>query len=530
MPTHREEIAAKIAPLLAPFEGPNPAGADPTNDDDFGRLKAEIDKMSSVENLEPHWKEMREIGATLLTTKGKDLRVVGWAGLARVKLEGWAGLAGTLVTYDALARTFWDTMYPDAKRARGRVNAFLWLADQTAKSVQDLAVTLADGDAVRTCEEVLKDLDQHLAEKLGDAYPGPGTLRSLLREKVRAIPAAPPPEEPKPVAPPPSAAPVAAEASPAPTVAAPNAADIDRSVSEYGSALVEAAGIMRSSDATRALSYRLLRWGAWLTIEQPPPAEQNATRIRAPPEGVMRRIAGLRDAQNWLGLLNACEEEAAAYVFWLDLHRFAALALDRLGPNFLAAREVLGREVIAFVTRLPSVPGLTFADGTAFAESATKSWLEEEAKKYGGGGGSGGPSAASAEDEEVAARFAEAQKMATEGKVAEALAAGFGLAARGADARTRFRAGLAVGKMALDGSKPDVARALLERLTESAEHHDLEAWEPALCATLYSYLLTAIRDTMSTQGSPPDLAVRERSVFDKLCRLDPAAALKFARG
>ena len=43
---------------------------------------------------------------------------------------------------------------------------------------------------------------------------------------------------------------------------------------------------------------------------------------------------------------------------------------------------------------------------------------------------------------------------------------------------------------------------MLERLATDAEHHDLEAWEPALCATLYSYLVVAIRDSMSREGEP----------------------------
>ena len=246
---------------------------------------------------------MSRFGTTLLTTRGKDLRVAGWMGVASVKLQGWTGLAGALVTYDGLARNFWDTMYPDAKRARGRVNAFMWLADQAVKYCQGLDVAMADGDAVRTSNDVLKELDQLLVDKLGDAYPGPGMLRSMLRDKVNAIPAAPPPEAPKPAEPPPVAAPVAAaavaEAPAAAAVAAPNAADIDGSVRDYGRALVDAASIMRSADITRPLAYRILRLGAWLLVQNPPPADGERTRS-APPQ-TRSRSAWRRSATSRTG-------------------------------------------------------------------------------------------------------------------------------------------------------------------------------------------------------------------------------------
>jgi type VI secretion system protein VasJ len=182
---------------------------------------------------------------------------------------------------------------------------------------------------------------------------------------------------------------------------------------------------------------------------------------------------------------------------------------------------------------LPSIVGLTFSDGTPFADSGTKSWLEDEAKRWGGAAGpSAAASLASAEDEEVAKRLSEAQKMVTEGKVAEGLATALALSERSPDGRTRFRARLAVGRMALEGSKPELARPLLEHLVGEAERHHLEAWEPALCVTLYASLLVATREVSrgsgNAKGSAPELAARERLLFDKLCLLDPASAIKLS--
>jgi type VI secretion system protein VasJ len=531
MPTYREEVTEKVAPLVAPIAGANPAGADISYDTDFEAIKGEIDKLSSVDNVEPSWSRIEQLGKMLLTQRGKDLRVASWMTVAKVKEQNWSGFAEALVLCERLSRTFWDSMYPEARRARARLNAIAWMADMVNQHLINRDVSFADGDAIRTCDEVLKDLDQLFAEKFGDAYPGPGQLRSLLRDKVRAIP--------EPVQQAPAAAPQAPSAdqgtAPAPVAtvavaAAPtSAADVETAVAANVESIVQAAAVLRGAEPSRAWAYELQRRAIWIAIQDPPPAEEGQrTYVPPPDEFPQRNLAELRDGSKWFELLNAAEELTSQYIFWLDLHRYVATAMDRIGAQFLAAREAVGREVTHFVSRVPALSGLTFSDGTPFADSATKTWLDEEARKHGGGGGSAASAAASAEDEEIAKRFQEAQKMVHEGKIADGLATALALADRAADARTRFRARLSVGKMALDAPKPELARAMLEHLLGDVEKYGLETWEPGTCATLYSYLLAATREVSRAKGGSPDLVAREQFLFDKLCRLDPAAAIKLS--
>jgi type VI secretion system protein VasJ len=524
--TYREEVTQRIATLVAPIAGANPAGADVSYDTDFETIKAEIDKLSSVDNLDPAWSKIESLGTQILAQKGKDFRVAGWMSVAKVKTQGWAGFAEALILLEVLARSFWDTMYPEARRARARVNAFAWMTDMVHQHLLPMGVTFADGDAIRAADEVLKDLDQLLAEKLGELYTGPGQLRSLLRDKVLAIPEPPRVEE----APVPGAvgdAPVAQAQAPAAPVGPTSVADVEPATRTSGGVLVEAAAILRAADPARAWGYKLQRWGTWVILEEAPPAQDGRTYVPSP--GDTAQLAALRDGQQWLELLNTAEQMTSQYLFWLDLHRFVALALDNLGPAFAAAREVVGREVTYFVARMPILTSLSFDDGTPFADSATQTWLEDEARKWGaGGGGSAASAVASAEDEEIAKRFVEAQQMVTGGKVADGLASALALADRAADARMRFRARLAVGKMALDAAKHELARGMLEHLVVDVERHGLETWEPATCATLYSYLLVASREVSRAKGGSPDLVAREQYLFDKLCRLDPASAIKLS--
>jgi type VI secretion system protein VasJ len=524
--SYREDVAQRIAVLVAPIGGANPAGADVSYDTDFETIKAEIDKLSSVDNLDPAWSKIQDLGAQLLAQKGKDFRVVSWMGVAKVKTQGWVGFAEALILYETLARSYWDTMYPEARRARARVNAFAWMTEMVHQHLIGMDVTFADGDPLRAADETLKDLDQLLAEKLADAYAGPGQLRSLLRDKIMAIPEPPRAEEPaaamtEGAAPVPQAGPVA---PPAPT----SVEGVEPAARASGGVLVEGAAVLRAADATRAWAYKLQRWGAWITIDELPAAQEGG-RTFIPPPGEGGTLVELRDGQKWLELLNAAEDMTSRYLFWLDLHRYVALAMDNLGAAYTAAREMVGREATYFVGRLPGVAAMTFSDGTPFADPATQTWLDEEGKKWGaGGGGSAASAAASAEDEEIALRFEEARKLVSGGNPADGLATAIALADRAADARMRFRARLAVGKMALDASKHEIARGMLEHLVADVERHGLETWEPATCATLYSYLLVASREVSRARGGSPDLVAREQYLFDKLCRLDPASAIKFS--
>jgi type VI secretion system protein VasJ len=516
-----------VAALVAPIAGVNPAGADVSYDTDFEAIKAEIDKLSSVDNLDPSWTKVLDLGTQLLLHKGKDFRVISWMSVAKVKMQGWAGFAESLVLFELIARAYWDTMYPEARRARARVNAFAWMADMVHQHLLPTTVSFAEGDAIRTANEVLKDLDGLLAEKLGDAYAGPGQLRSLLRDKTLAIPEPPRVDEPVDAGDGDGAATqVQAQAPAGPT--APTSVDgVEPAVQASAGIFVASAAVLRGADPASAWSYKLNRWGAWAILQQTPPASDGRTYVPAPSEGA--QLAEIRDGARWQELLATAEDMVPRYLFWLDLHRYVALAMDNLGPSFAAAREVVGREVTYFVARMPGVASLTFDEGTPFADAATQSWLDEEARTWGaGGGGSAAAAVASKEDEEIAARLVEAQAMVSGGKVADGLASALALADRAADARLRFRARLAVGKMALDAAKHDLARGMLEHLVADVERHGLETWEPATCATLYTYLLVASREVSRARGGSPDLVAREQYLFDKLCRLDPASAIKLS--
>jgi len=526
----------RTASLRAPIAGASPGGADVTFDPDFEKVKAEMDKLTSMAGSPPNWGEVVETGGRILTEKSKDLRIAVWFAMAKVHRQGWDGFAEGLTVLRSMAADQWDTMFPEAKRGRARANLITWLVDQSTTFFEPRDVVPGDAEAVKAVDELASELDGMLAEKLGDLNPGINKLRGMMRNKVRAIPAEAPPPAPTPepsAAPAPQAAPAASYSAPA--VSAPAGAgsldDAIPTVRACGKTIADAAKLMRSADPAQPWPYRLLRVGTWVGIQNPPPNEGGRTRIPPPGEDLRKKLAALTEQQKWMDLLAAAEDACATYLFWIDAHRMVAVAMDSLGALFLGSREVVGREVVAFLDKFPTIPQLAFNEGTPFADAGTQSWVDGERKRWGGGSGGGGAasSKASEEDEELNKRFEEARGMVTTGKAGEGLALAVQLANRAVDARTRFRSKLSVAQMALEGGKTEVARPMLEGLMNEVDQHSLESWEPMLCATLYGLLLTCLKAPPAAGKTPsPDLPTRQAFLFDKLCRLDPAAALRLA--
>lgn len=523
--------------FLAPISEASPAGQDVSYDTDFEKLAAELEKVTSVSGEAPDWNFIRRESSRILKEVSKDLRVASWWVASAGMLEGWNAVAEGLATYKAFFDRFWNEMYPPLKRVRARAGLVGWLWEQLARSLAPRNVTIADGDAVRASEAAISALDSFLSEKVGDANPGVAGLRTVMREKIRSIPEAPKAADP--FAAPTAAQPTGAqggsppqslrslpsnssnsfsipEGAAAPQVGSVGSLDAAEATADgWRSSLSTLAVLAREAAPTAPWPYRLMRVATWLTVQNPPIVEEGKTFVRGPRQGDRADFQTMFENSVWEGLRNACEEALSANMFWLDLHRWSAIALENLGTPYAAAREAIGRETVSLVSRLPSLPSLFFSDGTPFASAETADWLVAEQARYGGGGG-GGRSPA---DEASKALLTEAEARVTAGQIDEGLAQAITLANNAPNAAMRFRALLLAGQLAHQKGKSPLALALLERLLPQVDA-TLEAWEPDVCASFFETALKVTRAVL------PDAADRQSVLFRRLLQVDPAAALR----
>lgn len=531
-----DKLRTDAQALAAPVPGASPAGADISYDTDFEVVRLEMDKLTAMSGEIPNWGEVVRQGEALLKEKSKDMRLLVWAAAARMKRDGMLGLATGLAGVCVVCQEHWDGMFPPIKRAKARGNLAGWLGDLIMAQFGEYTPTAKDREGFEATEVFFNELDEMLSGKLEGNYQGMGPIRTLLRDKKRMIP------EPAAPAPAPSPQAAAAVAAPTPVAAVPafsapsvpsvsSMDDVVSALRELGRGIIDAAGYVRSAEPTSAWGYRLNRLGTWITVQEPPPDEGGTTRVPPPDDTDVTRLNTLSQRQQWGELVNQGEDLVSQYLFWLDAHRHVAQGLERQGAAYAEARKAVVSEVLAFVAAQPLMLSLTFSDGTPFADEATKSWIEEQQASLGGGAGGGGGGANLKVDEEEAemrARFEAARQMVTEGQIAEGLGLAMQLARRSSDARARFRSRLETAQMAIKASRPDLARPILEGLVEEAEEHRLEHWEPALCAQLFTALLKARTAKGASQGA--DSQLTNEGIFDRLCRLDPAAAMKASPG
>ncbi|MEO7092718.1 MAG: type VI secretion system ImpA family N-terminal domain-containing protein, partial [Polyangiales bacterium] len=149
-----DTLQEKTAPLVAPIDGANPVGADPTFETDFEAVKKEIDKLSSVED-KPNWGSVATGSAAILKNKAKDFRIAIWSTIGLMQGNSWAGFAEGLVTMRGLVTQHWDAMYPDVKRGRARANMMSWMIDQSAAYLEKAEVNGRNGEAVTVSNDML---------------------------------------------------------------------------------------------------------------------------------------------------------------------------------------------------------------------------------------------------------------------------------------------------------------------------------------------------------------------------------------
>jgi type VI secretion system protein VasJ len=523
-------MAMDISQLgVDPIPGPSPAGTDPSYEPEFEALQGEIDKlgMVSADGVGIDWSKVIDLASKILSTKAKHFLAAAYLGAALIKTNGISGLAEAARLLKDLTANYWDTMFPPAKRARARANALTWWRDQVSAYLEtfETADTFEPG-FVETTSADLDALDKFLGEKLEDAP----SLREIISFVSRLPVAAPPPPEAEQAQAEPQAegAPAAPRAQPAPAPAQPRTpaapaptgdpgADAKALVAFALDQLQRAGALMLSKDLSDPLAYRVNRLSSWTPVAMAPPAEDGKTMIPQPEDEIKGALASLKANRQFEDLVKACESRVPQMLFWLDLHRICAEALDMMGARYKDALDALALETALFVKRLPEVAGLAFADGTPFADTQTKSWLSSIAL---GGSGDSLPSGGEA-SEKSAQALSQAMELVKDKKAVAAVTL-LQEALHGASSgKDRF--GLLVGMAGLlaQAGRADLARPNVEEALRLIDAYKLEEWEPDTALRGLTACYAAVR------GDPAEEArILADKMLMRVARLSPAAAMR----
>lgn len=571
---------------VTPIPGADsPFGLDPKEEMLFEAIEAEIDKLQT-DPVAVDWDEIVTAAVDLLGTRSKDWRVACWLAVALYQCNGYAGLAvGLAILRDLIDESRWEKIHPPARRTKMR-GAFLdWLAERlTLMFDKDTdEATAEDTDALASAVESLGEIDARLSVALGDHAPILNRLiagldaryasaksrsdaRAAAEDAAQNSNQAPNQNQIQPgdqtAAPGTAGAPAEANAAtngtPAPSseqltqvpataaakspevpIAQPEKAPISvpkvdtgggsvKALRELKNAMLTIAASLRQAESSDPRSYVLLRSAIWMDVVQLPPNVGGVTGIPEPSAEKRKQCAQLQQQGEWLRLIEDMEKTlASGQIFWLDAHRFVAIALEELGAGYRDARRGVLASLALLLRRFPGIERLKFAQGAGFCDELTMSWIESEVNPMAAGADGGASVGGEQQGQPWAVAAREAEALSVKGKVKEGLTLfRDGIRAAGS-LRERFCWELAQARICADAGYRDAALMQTRHLAQIADQFQLDDWEPALVlelARLYVVLHNPPDSSSKIIATEGETALYQRMIT-RLYRFDVAAAV-----
>jgi type VI secretion system protein ImpA len=406
--------------------------------------------------------------------------------------------------------------------------------------------------AFQSSMETMEALQVYCEEKYRDDGPGFGKLRSsleevgqvvtgLLNEKRKTEPDAPPPEEvveePEPEPEPEVAAEAEAIAEAAPAAVRPKAGKtqslepVDR---EDAYTRVQAcAKFLQMNNPASPVAYLLqaaLRFGetreagsypAWDFLA-PPPTEKRQN---------LKRLAS---ESNWGELLAEAIAAAGepAGRGWLDVQRYIWRACYE--SSYTAVSAAVIATLQGLLKDVPEIPTWTLSDDTPTANPETQKWLEEmvipkppepvvvEAQPEREPEPIYTPPPQQTQENAPPDVLDTARELLARGHLPQAIQLLMRDAAQQPSGRARFQRRLQIAQLCVGAGQGKVAYPVLEELVKEIDQRQLEEWEASdMIAPPLALLLKCL-------DGAENGALRE-TVFNRLCRIDPIAAMDVAR-
>ncbi|MHC4063120.1 MAG: type VI secretion system protein TssA [Planctomycetota bacterium] len=500
-----------------PIPGGEPCGTEASEDEEYIFVVGEVAKLGRIEADEPDWYQIEQTATNVLRSKSKDAEIASALGLALFKRHGYAGLAAALGLNTALVSSFWEGLFPPRPRRRkARMES---LTDQFSEGrwFTENPPKPDDFDAIDLCVTRVEELKAALTEKMPDDPPDVAKFQRGIKGFAD--------QRPKPAE---AASAPAAEAAPAGAAAGASAAGgfAAAEVSDRSGAVNAALGaatFLRKANPADPVAYAIVRVIKWSTIALPT-SDAAKYEIEPPEASLVDTLTHQLGKGLWENLLKNSEAAFRSNdPLWLDLQRYVCASLKGLGSDYEPAHDAVVTQTAGLVRRLgDGLFELKFRSGVPLCSGETKMWIEAEvAAAQGGGGG-----AVSDGDGRLAEVSGQARKLASSGKLKEALQALQDGLLTSTQRRDRFLWRLRIAQLCFDSKRLQLAAPLLEECYEEIQRFGIHEWEPSLAVDAAQTLYRCRKTLVSADKSPPKESIdKVRDSFAWLCQLDPLAAL-----
>nr|WP_241025149.1 type VI secretion system protein TssA [Burkholderia sp. Ac-20384] len=353
--------------LLAPLDARQPAGTFDEEDDTFQGIDHEMVKLGSLQEPTIDWPYVDEASQAYLRSQCKHLRIAGHLLTARARTRSWRGWAEATGVLAGMVERYWEACYP--RPGTTGYPAKRRLVEQLLERLSDSLASLEStgyGEEFYKAGQAALDSLQRSADHARLDVHTLTRLEGLLRQKAEALRA---PELASARLVTPDAREVLTDAFFTPALPMPG------HEREGRKSLLAAAEIINQQDAYDPTGYLLRRFALWAHLTNaPPPRRHHQTELMAVPTDVADGYAKALGTQAVdPALLQRVERSVTSSPYWLRGSYLAAGIARRLEMPLVA--EAIRQSTERFVTRLPALLKLEFADGRPFADGETQAWI-----------------------------------------------------------------------------------------------------------------------------------------------------------
>lgn len=498
-------------PWLAPISATRPAGEDPGYDDDFQRIREEVNKLSGIDTG-----LICTLAEKLLTITAKDIRVATYYCWARLHQDGETGFAEGLELLAGLLQRYGTQLHP--QRERSRKPALEWLAGSRVLDSLSLWPEVVRDDALHTTGALLLIRDS-LETEAEASRPKMNALYSALESrlmKAGGVDAVVPQN-----------ASSQTRMQPVPHTTEQDVPVLSR-ITSGQDLLAQARTLtdyLRQQPDGWLAAHRLMKSLRHDTLSAiPAPDGEGKTRIASPRADERAMLKRLYLQQSWLELLEQADStfSRGASHLWLDLQWYIHQALMKTGQNVLA--DIIAADLKGLLSRLTGLETLAFNDGTPFADEVTLNWINQSVLDDMSGWHDEPARTVSETDNVILALEPEAlEKADTDGLDATL----HWLQTRpGTDStKDKWLLRLLMARVAEQKGKNELALHLLGELDGAAQSITLTQWVPALLFEVKSRRLRLLRLKASRNETDKARLQPEMDLLlSGLIALDPAGS------
>lgn len=497
---------------LLPISSDNPVGDDPSYEDDFERMKEEVNKLSGADT-----ELICLLAEKLLLNFCKDVRVVTYYIWARLHKEGEHGFADSLGLLAGLLTHYHRNLLP--QRATSRKAALEWLSGQRVLDSLSLypevdhnefsriiALLALIEDEFQTWGEDEKPQLVGLHKILEKRLAQSGGANSLVPQNISSH----------------ETDATYHSTSPSPSTISPSTPlDTIQSGRELLDQAKMLASYLRNQPNGWLAGHRLMKVVRWDTIHQlPPQNNQGCTRLSPPRTEARAQLKRLYLQQSWGELAEQADKLFAVGVnhFWLDVQWYLYQALTKLPAPWDGWSEIIKDDLKQLLNRLPDLENLSWEDGSPFADEVTLNWIKQHVleENFDAMHDISHSPQHQSEDDNILALEAEAITQADTDGVEVALK---WLQHRPeiTTPRQNWLLRLVMARVAEQFARQDLALNLLRELDNSAQTMSLSQWEPNYIFEVKARQLHLYR--AKSQRNTSDKTHIEKQMEQLLCEL-----------